>query len=197
MHPVVAFDAPFRLRRTRCDDANSQSLSLRWPTLIDILPIGVQRPRTPYFAIHDRSTPTAAQMVSCSPRRQHAVPVASSTIFIRPPRGPRSSNHAWKLPSSCTKSPKCCRRSRRLRCAFRLRMRLPSPSANMQRRSVSSATSSPSSSAKCSAASVGPNRSCSVPEYFSRRAWAQCARWQTAECLRRLAALASISGLLC
>src|SRR3981189_2010056 len=47
-------------------------------------------------------------------------------------------------------------------------MRLHNPSANIQRRNVSSPTSSPSSSAKCSAASVGPNRFCSVPEYFSR-----------------------------
>jgi hypothetical protein len=32
----------------------------------------------------------------------------------------------------------------------------------------SSPTSNPYSPAKCSAVSVGPNRSCSVPEYFSR-----------------------------
>jgi hypothetical protein len=66
------------------------------------------------------------------------------TVFIIRLRGPRSSNHAGKLPSSCTKSPKCCRRSRRFRCAFRLRIRLHNPSANIQCRSVSP-SSNPSS----------------------------------------------------
>jgi hypothetical protein len=81
----------------------------------------------PYLPIQVRNTPTAAQIVSCSPSRQHVVPVTSSTRFIRHPRGLRSSNHAWKLPSSCTKSPKCSRRSQRFRCAFRLRIRLHNP----------------------------------------------------------------------
>src|SRR5215470_918251 len=71
-----------------------------------------------------------------------------------------------KLPSSCTSSPKCSFRSRRWQCFFPLRCRLHSCSANIQRRKVSSSTTIPSSSAKCSAAKVGPNRVSSEPEYF-------------------------------
>ena len=59
---------------------------------------------------------SAAQIVSCSPRRQHVVPVASSTIFIKHPGGPRSSNHAWKLSSPsagislASRDSNCCQR---------------------------------------------------------------------------------------
>jgi hypothetical protein len=76
-------------------------------------------------------------------------------MSIRQPRGPRPSNQSWKLPSSCTSSPKCDRRSRRWQCLLRLRCRLHILSSNIQRRTVSSSSTIPSSSAKCSAAKVG------------------------------------------
>jgi hypothetical protein len=44
--------------------------------------------------IHARSTLAAAQVVSCSPSWNSTVLVASSTMFIRHPAGPRSSNQA-------------------------------------------------------------------------------------------------------
>src|ERR1019366_5067210 len=40
---------------------------------------------TPYFSIHLRSTPAAAQIVSWAPNRPSVVAVASSTRFIRQP----------------------------------------------------------------------------------------------------------------
>ena len=63
-------------------------------------------------------------------------PPCSST-----PRGHRSSNQSWKLPSICTSSPTCSFRSRRLRCIRRFRARLHSPSDNIQRRRVCAFTS--------------------------------------------------------
>src|ERR1700719_739243 len=126
MYPVVALHPSFRLRRTgsnnanlqafahapklRCRRLSSQSLFLRRLTLIDILPIGVQRARgTPYFSIQDRSIPTAAQIVSCSPKRESshlavpspqsaaAVPAASGALSVFAPGStipPPTSNDA-------------------------------------------------------------------------------------------------------
>src|SRR6202166_4311243 len=98
-------------------------------------------------------------MVSCSPMRHSVVEVASSTRFIRQPRGPRPSNHSWKLPSSCTNSPKCSRRSLLFRCWRTFLARLHNPSANIQRLTVVADSSIWSSLAKCSAVKVGPKRS--------------------------------------
>src|SRR6266567_7489802 len=61
---------------------------------------------TPYFPIQIRNTPAAAQIVSSFPIRACVSLVASSTMSIRQPRGPRASNQSWKLPSTCTSSPK-------------------------------------------------------------------------------------------
>ena len=83
------------------------------------------------------STRAAAQMVSSFPIRASVSLVASSTMSIRQPRGPRSSNQWWKLPSNCTNSPKCGLRSLRWHCFLRLRCRLHSPASNIQRRRVS------------------------------------------------------------
>jgi hypothetical protein len=44
--------------------------------------------RNDMSSLQPRSTPAAAQIVSCSPSRHDVVPVASSTIFIRQPRAP-------------------------------------------------------------------------------------------------------------
>ncbi len=111
---------------------------------------------TPYFSIHCRRTRAAAQIVSSSPIRASTVEVASSTMFIRHALAARPSYQSWKLPSICTNSPKCARRSRRLRCALRLRARFHNPCSSIQRRSVSGWISSWSSLARCSAARVGP-----------------------------------------
>ena len=89
-------------------------------------------------------------------------------MSMRQPRGPRSSSQAWKLPSSCTSSPKCDLRSLRWQCFLRFRCRLHNPSRNIQSRKVSWSKTSPSSSAKCSSANVGPNLSSSDPEYLVR-----------------------------
>ena len=51
----------------------------------------------------------------------------SATIVIKPRRSPRASYPRWKLPSSCTSSPKCAFRSRRRRYGVRLRCRLHTP----------------------------------------------------------------------
>jgi len=94
--------------------------------------------------------------------------VASSTIFIRHPAWPPApqTTHG-KLPSNCTKSPKCCRRSRRFAVRF--------PSSH-----AASTTPPPTSNAAASPRplpahphplNVPPpalvqTASCSVPEYF-------------------------------
>ena len=36
----------------------------------------------PYFSIHNRNTPTAAHIVSCSANREHVVPVASTDEIL-------------------------------------------------------------------------------------------------------------------
>ena len=84
---------------------------------------------TPYFLTQARNTPAAAQVVSSLPMRARVSPLASSTIFIKQPRGPRSSPtfQAWKLPSICTNSPTCSFRSRRLRCMRRFPRPTPQP----------------------------------------------------------------------
>jgi hypothetical protein len=47
----------------------------------------------PYRSIHARKASAAAQIVSCSPNCAHVELVASSTISIKQPSGPRSSSH--------------------------------------------------------------------------------------------------------
>ena len=77
------------------------------------------------------------------------------------------------------------RRSVRWRCARGLpRVRPHRPSSSIQRRSVSGCTRRPSSSPKCSAASVGPKRSSTLPEYFSRTRAKTC--WRSCGGLPRL-----------
>ena len=49
---------------------------------------------TPLRSIHTRSVSATAQIVSCSPSCAHVVLVASSTMSIKQPSGPRSSSHA-------------------------------------------------------------------------------------------------------
>ena len=105
-----------------------------------------------------RRTPTAAQIVSCALNCPSVVPVASSTNVSKHAAGPRPSNHRWRLPSSCTSSPQwafargvgdadsaCAPDSTGLR-----------PASNGA--ACRGCTYTPSSLAKCSAASVGPNR---------------------------------------
>src|SRR5207245_2501557 len=58
-----------------------------------------------------------------------------------------------------------------------------SPSASIQRRNVSAAMCSPSSLARCSAASVGPKRCPTSPLYFSRTRRSTC--WRNAPGLAR------------
>ena len=154
MRPVAALDAPFGLRRVRRNDANRQlprtcgqiasAARPRSPALpqsayphIHVLPIGVERARK---AIGLKPPPQHGhrrpdRFLSAEPAERR--PVASSTNVCRQLCGPRSSNQGWKLPSSCTNSPKCALRSRRRRCGLRFRARLHSPASNIHRRSVS------------------------------------------------------------
>jgi hypothetical protein len=117
----------------------------------------------PYFSTQARSVSATPQVVSSDVNVARLVVVASSTMWIGQPRGPRASSQSSKLPSICTNSPKCARRSRRCRYGFRFRARDHSPSSSIQRRKVSASTATPWSSLRCSAANVGPNRSPGSP----------------------------------
>jgi hypothetical protein len=134
---------------------------------IDILPIRVERQRTPYASIHRRKTSTAAQIVSCAPKPRERPAGRVVTKFIKQPRGRAASYHRWKLPSSCTSSPKCA-----LRSAAHDAVTVCARDSTRRRPASSGArvvcTVIPSSLARCSAASVGPNRMSIGPLYFSR-----------------------------
>ena len=127
---------------------SSASVGLRWHTFFQS---AYSHCGTPYFSTQPRYTSAAAQVVSCSCNCDSVFLVASSTLFIQHNCGPRFSSLSWKLPSNCTISPKCSLRSRLLRCCFRFRPWLHSPSASIHRRSVSASTSHPSSCCRCSA----------------------------------------------
>ena len=119
---------------------------------------------TPCFSIHDRSLPPPLPRSSLV-HPSGPVRISRSVIHhVRSdnPRGPRSSNQAWKLPSNCTRSPKCSPRPRSpLPCAFPVSAcgSTTPPLASSVARSLLSHFQPILRSAKCSAASVGPNRS--------------------------------------
>src|SRR6266542_4139228 len=118
-------------------DLSPQPLGGRSFSFVHVLPVGIERAGHAYFRIQARNTPAAAQIVSSFPIPASVSLVASSTLSIRQPRGPRASNQSWKLPSNCTSSPKCHLRSLRWQCFLRFRCRLHRCSANIQRRKVS------------------------------------------------------------